>query len=76
MGKLFKLREWLTLDEAAAHISNVLGESATVADLYRFALDGYLTLSVDFVNHASARKGKWLKTEQVEFKPIENDCLR
>jgi|ETNmetMinimDraft_35_1059890.scaffolds.fasta_scaffold38263_2 hypothetical protein len=75
MGKLFKLREWLTLDEAAAHISNVLGESATVADLYRFALDGYLTLSVDFVNHASARKGKWLKTEQVEFKPIENDLF-
>ena len=75
MGKLFKLREWLTLDEAAAHISNVLGESATVADLYRFALDGYLTLSVDFVNHASARKGKWLKKEQVEFKPIENDLF-
>ena len=75
MGKLFKLREWLTLDEAAAHISNVLGESATVADLYRFALDGYLTLSVDFVNHASARKGKWLKKEQVEFKLIENDLF-
>lgn len=75
MSKLFKLKEWLTLDEAAAHISNVLGEPATLADLYRFALDGHLTLSVDFVNHAQVRKGKWLKTEQVEFKLIENDLF-
>lgn len=75
MGKLFKLKEWLTLDEAAAHISSVLGEPATVADLYRFALDDHLTLSVDFVNHAYARKGKWLKTEQVEFRLVENDLF-
>jgi hypothetical protein len=57
MNRLFKLKEWLTLDEAAAHISNVLGEPATVPDLFRFALDGHLTLSVDFVNHTKARKG-------------------
>jgi len=75
MKKLLKLKEWLTLDEAATHISNVLGESATVADLYRFALDDHLTLSVDFVNHAYARKGKWLKTEQVEFRIVENNLL-
>ncbi len=73
MGKLFKLKEWLTLDEAAIHISSILGEPATVADLYRFALDDNLTISVDFVNHACARKGKWLKTEQVEFCFFEND---
>ena len=67
MSKLFKLKEWLTLDESAAHISNVLGEPAKVADLYRFALDGHLKLSVDFVNHTQARKGKGVKTEQIEF---------
>ncbi|MDX2470963.1 MAG: hypothetical protein QNL04_10355 [SAR324 cluster bacterium] len=72
MSKLFKLKEWLTLDEAAAHISNVLGEAATVADLYRFSLDGHLKLSVDFVNHAHARKGKWVKTEDVEFELVES----
>ncbi len=71
MSQLFKLREWLTLDEAAAHISNVLGEPATIADLYRFALDGHLTLSVDFVNYAEARKGKLVKTEEVAFDFIE-----
>lgn len=73
MSRLFKLKEWLTLDEAAAHISNVLGEPASIADLYRFALDGHLTLSVDFVNHAQAQKGKWVKTEDVEFNIIEED---
>jgi hypothetical protein len=67
MSKLFKLKEWLTLNEAAAHISNVLGEPATVADLLRFTLDGHLTLSVDFVNHTQAQKGKRVKTDEVEF---------
>jgi hypothetical protein len=75
MSKLFKLRDWLTLDEAAAHISTVLGEPATVADLYRLALDRYLTLSVDFVNHTYARKGEWLKSDQIEFRLVENDIF-
>lgn len=75
MSKLYKLREWLTLEESAAHISLVLGEPASIADLYRFALDGHLTLSVDFVNHATARKGRWLKTEEVEFELLEYDFL-
>ena len=35
MSKLLKLKEWLTLDEAANHISNVLGEPVTLADIYR-----------------------------------------
>lgn len=72
MSRLFKLREWLTLDESATHISNVLGEPATIADLYRFALDGHLTISADFVNHAYVRKGKWVKTEQIEFEIMED----
>ena len=33
MSKLFKLKEWLTLEEAANHISNVLGEPVTLADI-------------------------------------------
>jgi hypothetical protein len=75
MSKLFKLKAWLTLDEAVNHISTVLGESATEADLLRFALDGHLTLSVNFVNRAKARKGKWVKTSDVQFYLIENDIL-
>jgi hypothetical protein len=72
MSKLFKLKEWLPLDEAASHISNVLGEPANVADIYRFALDGHLTLSINFVNHAYARKGKWVKTEDVQTYLMEH----
>lgn len=72
MSRLFKLKEWLTLEEASAHISSVLGEPATIADLHRFSLDGHLTLSVDFVNKTYVRKGKWVKTDDVEFELMEN----
>jgi hypothetical protein len=75
MSKLFKLKEWLTLEDAANHISNVVGEPATIADLCRFALDGHLTLSIDFVNHAEVRVGKWVKTEDVEFKIVETNIF-
>ena len=44
MSKLFKLSEWLTLDDAAKHLSTALGEPVKVADVYRLALDGHLTL--------------------------------
>jgi len=73
MSKLFKLKEWLTLDEAVVHISNVLGEPATVADLYRFALEGHLTLSVNFVNSALVRKGRWSNYNDPENFDIEYD---
>lgn len=58
MKKLFKLKQWLTLEETAGHLSSLFEESVTVADVLRLALDGHLTVSVDFVNHAYARLGK------------------
>ncbi|WP_076419826.1 hypothetical protein [Colwellia sp. UCD-KL20] len=67
MSKLFKLKEWLTLEEAANHISNVLGDTVTLADIYRLALDKHLMLSANFVNGAWARIGKFVKTEDIEF---------
>lgn len=63
-SKLFNLREWLTLDEAAKHLSIVFGEEVSRTDMLRFALDGHLTLSVDFVNHAYARQGRLVPLEQ------------
>ena len=66
MSRLFKLREWLDLEDAATHISNVLGEPAKVSDLYRFAVDGHLQISVNFVNHVTARKGKWIVLDNIE----------
>ena len=52
MSKLFKLKKWLTLSEAANHLSLVLEEDIAESDVLQFALDGDLTLSVQFVNPA------------------------
>lgn len=66
MSKLFKLKEWLTLPDAAKHLTIAFGEEVNVPDVLRLGLDGHLKLSVYFVNHATVRSGKvvpWLETE-------------
>ena len=50
---LYKLKEWLTAPDAAAHLSMALVEDVTEADVLQLALDGQLTLSVNFVNPTS-----------------------
>ncbi|WP_448110349.1 hypothetical protein [Pseudomonas lini] len=55
MKKIFKLKKWLTLEETVRRLSSVAEEEISLADVLRLALDGHLTISVDFVNHA---KGK------------------
>ncbi|QOQ73808.1 hypothetical protein IMF22_20175 [Pseudomonas poae] len=55
MSKILKLREWLTVEEAARRLTISSQEEVSEADLLRLALDGHLTLSVHFVNHAKAR---------------------
>ena len=76
MGKLFNLKEWLTLADAARHLAIVFGEDVTEADVLRLALDGHLRLSVDFVNHARARCGKVARyTEPELIAAIESGTL-
>lgn len=70
MSKLWKLKSWLSLDEGANMISTVLGESVEVKDLYRFALDGHLKLSVNFVNPTPFKKVTVIKSEDVQYKTI------
>jgi len=65
-SKLFKLKEWLTVPDAARHLSIIFGEEVSEADLLRLALDGHLKLSVYFVNHAVARCGKVVSHEEIE----------
>ena len=43
---LRKLREWLTLDEAASELSTALAEHVSIADVLRLVLDGQLKLSI------------------------------
>jgi hypothetical protein len=60
-SKLFKLKEWLTLPDAAKHLTGVCGEEVTEADILRLALDGHLKLSVNFINSAHALPAQVVK---------------
>lgn len=64
MSRLFNLKEWLTLADAARHLSIAFGEDVAEADVLRLALDGRLRLSVYFVNHAIGRRAKWIPWEE------------
>jgi hypothetical protein len=73
MSKLFKLKEWLSVADAAKHLTIVFDEEVTEADVLRLALDGHLKLSVNFVNHAKAKPGRivsWEETEWFRCPPI------
>lgn len=67
-SKIFKLKKWLTLPDAAKHLSNICNEEITEADILRLALDGHLKLSVNFVNYTKARCGKVVGYEDVKWK--------
>jgi hypothetical protein len=70
MSKLFKLKEWLTIEEAAKHLSTVLGEEVGIADIFRLALDRHLVLSASFPNYAEGNLGAVVGIEKAErFKP-------
>jgi hypothetical protein len=58
MSKLLTLKEWLTVKDAAKRLSISTGEKIKEADVLRLALDGHLTLSVYFVNHANGRPAR------------------
>lgn len=62
MSKLFKLKEWLTIPEAAKYLSVVFGEEIFEADVYRLALDKKIALSIYFT--------KLVKLKRVEIVPI------
>lgn len=76
MSKLFKLKEWLTLNEAANHLSSVFGEQVTIADIYRLALDNHIMLSVNFINLAEAKKVELIKVTDLEYKIVAPKGLK
>lgn len=67
MSKIYKLREWLTVPEAAKQLSISFGEEVTEADILRLALEKHLRLSVYFVNKATVRIGKYVSWEDIEW---------
>jgi len=75
MKKLLKLKEWLTIPDAAKHLSIVFDEDVSEADVLRLALDGQLQLSVHFVNQATARRGKTVPLSEAEKVPAPSISL-
>lgn len=67
MSKLFGLKSWLTLAEAADFLSGTLQEPVTVPDLLRLALDGHLVLSTNFVNGTAANIGEKVSWENARL---------
>lgn len=57
MSKLFKLKNFFTLDQVATYLLNKLGESVLLATIYQLIADKQLTLSVRLINQAYALKG-------------------
>jgi hypothetical protein len=72
LKKLVKLKKWLTVPDAARHLSILFGEEVSEADVLRLALDGHLTLSVEFVNRATARCGKVIPLADAEIEEVPN----
>lgn len=70
MGKIFNLKEWLTVADAARHLSIVFGEDVTEADVLRLALDKRIRLSVNFVNGAAGRVGRIVPIDEAEYEEI------
>ncbi|RAU43676.1 MULTISPECIES: hypothetical protein [unclassified Pseudomonas] len=62
------LKEWLTLDEAAARLSVSAGEVVTQADILRLAIDNHLQLSVFIDDNLTVRS--------MEFEVEEIDGMK
>lgn len=75
MGKLYSLKKWLTLPEAAQYLTTIFDESVAEADVLRLALDGHLTLSVNFINHARARCGKVVPIENAKYQEFSPELI-
>ncbi len=76
MSKLINLKKWLTIEDASRHLSSIFDEPVKNYDIYRFALDGHLKLSVNLVNHAIAKKCRVASLENVpKIKALDGDDL-
>lgn len=72
MSKLFKLKMWLTVPDAARHLSIAFGEEVSESDVLRFCLDGHLKLSVQLVNGGYACRRKPVDLADIQFDRVSN----
>ena len=71
MNKIFKLKDWLTLEETARRLSTSFGESVSVADCLQLALDGHITISALFGgNFYVVRSEEVITTQRQELRKM------
>ena len=80
MSKLFKVKDWISVESASKHLALIFGEEVSEADILRFALDGKLVLSVNFVNGGHARAGELIPIQDATYEevvfPLSKEPLR
>jgi len=64
MTKLLKFKSYLTLEEAASYLTNLSDEVIELKDLYGFALEGLLVLSVYHINQCTGYLGHSIDQNQ------------
>lgn len=75
-SKLFQLKEWVTLDEAAAFLGELLEQWVAVADILRLALDGKLVLSVHLVNKQPAWRARLVPLSECRWRRLDVVAFR
>lgn len=70
MSKLFKLKEWLSIHDAAKHLSNLFGEEVRASDVLMLAIDGHLKISIRCVNSIKVSRGRIVPIESAQRKPM------
>ena len=68
MRKLLELQKWVTVPDAAYKLTIFLGVEVSQAEVLRFALEGSLKLSVNFVNTVEAKRGEIVAKDEVTSK--------
>ena len=66
--KLLKLKDYVTVQEAAQKLTTFLGLEVSQADVLRFALEGSLKLSVNFANIVKAKRGEIVAKDELTSK--------
>jgi len=71
VSKLFSLKEWLSLADAAKRLSTSFGEEVTEADIIQLALEGRLRLSLQILGYVYAHRAYKKLESEVEYEEIE-----
>lgn len=67
MQKIFKLKKWFTLSQATRYLSEAFEDEITFADIFQFAEDKLLTLSVNFINSVRVSSGEIVQFENANI---------